>query len=69
MVAGALVQEKIPEVIIDFYQRRSRLQSVINDRLVAVTDKLKIVAFAAFAAGAAAAAECYANEQLMLLLL
>lgn len=43
LVPGELVKEKNPEFIIDFYQRRSPFQRVINDRLLGVPDELRIV--------------------------
>ena len=48
-MAGALVPDKNPEFIIDFYQRRSSFQRVINGHLLGVPDGLNIVNSAAFA--------------------
>ena len=40
LVADVLVRVKNPEFVIDFYQRRSPFQRVINDRLLGVSDEL-----------------------------
>ncbi|XP_067618786.1 chromobox protein homolog 3 [Eurosta solidaginis] len=43
LVAGAEVREKNPEFIIDFFERRSPYQRIINDRLLGVPDELRVM--------------------------
>lgn len=52
LVPGAEVREKNPELILDFYERRSPYQRVINERLLGVPDELRIIN-ASFGSGTA----------------
>ncbi|XP_004523310.1 chromobox protein homolog 3 [Ceratitis capitata] len=43
LVAGEEVREKNPEFVIDFFEKRSPFQRVINERLLGVPDELRIM--------------------------
>ncbi|XP_011178204.1 chromobox protein homolog 3 [Zeugodacus cucurbitae] len=43
LVAGEEVRQKNPEFVIDFFERRSPFQRVINERLLGVPDELRVM--------------------------
>lgn len=43
LVGGEEVREKNPEFVIDFFERRSPFQRVINERLLGVPDELRVM--------------------------